>query len=92
MDYAYEEQGYIKIGGNIGKDALNLYEFQCPYCGAEFKIGTDCGRYGNIGPFACQSCLREFYATNSDNNPKSPLYISEKGGKTMELPWNKFEL
>lgn len=87
MTYAYEEPGYIKIQGSIKKDAYNKYNFVCPYCKTKLVIGTDGGRYGNIGDFRCQHCGELFHATDDDNNPYSPLHVYGEGKKLMDIPW-----
>ena len=85
MKHAYEEPGYIKICGQINKRAMNYYHFICPACNSSLQLGTDGGRYGNIGDFACQTCGAEYYATDDDNNPNTPLHISKSGSKLFDL-------
>lgn len=87
MRYVYEEPEYTKICGTITKDAYNKYNFTCPYCTMNLVIGTDGGRYGNIGDFRCQHCGRIFHATDDDNNPNSSLHVYENGQKLMDIPW-----
>jgi len=87
MNYAYEEHGYIKICGTMEKKSFNLYHFKCPYCTTTLLIGTDGGRYGNVGDFTCQTCLRQFHATDDDCNPKSPLHVFDDNKKIMDLSW-----
>ncbi|MBH1942139.1 hypothetical protein I5677_14650 [Mobilitalea sibirica] len=85
MSYAYEEPGYIKICGYIKKPASNYYHFTCPKCKVDLRLGTDGGRYGNIGEFTCQSCGSKYYATDDDCNPNSPLHIFENNQKLFDL-------
>lgn len=84
MQYAYEEKGYIKICGAMKKESLNTYVFTCPYCNTTLLIGTDFGRYGNVGPFACQKCSEEFYATDNDCL-HSVLHIFKDKTKLFDL-------
>lgn len=85
MGFAYEEPGYIKICGNIKQTASNYYRFTCPKCKVELRLGTDGGRYGNVGEFACQNCGSVYHATDDDCNPDSPLYIYDNNRKLLDL-------
>ena len=39
------------------------YNFDCVICKKEYELITGDGRYGNLGPFECPNCHKEYYAT-----------------------------
>ncbi len=62
------QNNYVKLQG-YGKpreEAEFYYDFTCPACHNKILIGTDGGRYGNIGDFYCIHCGEKYHATDDD--------------------------
>ena len=60
-----------------------LNDFTCPACYNKILLGTDGGRYGNIGDFSCIHCGEIYHATDDDAPSPNNLYVwSDKYGKT----------
>lgn len=60
------------------------YNFTCMGCKRDYELITGAGRYGNIGPFECPNCHKEYYATIDDHQDPS-LYVAEAGKQPASL-------
>ncbi len=79
------QSNYLKLQGygKAREEAEFYYDFTCPACHNKILLGTDGGRYGNIGDFSCIHCGETYHATDDDAPSPNNLYIwSDKYGKT----------
>ena len=78
------QNNYLKIPtGSKQEKAVFYYDFTCPACYNKILLGTDGGRYGNIGDFSCIHCGETYHATDDDAPSPNNLYVwSDKYGKT----------
>lgn len=60
------------------------YFFTCLNCETKYELITGDGRYGNLGPFTCPKCNKEYYATIDDHQSPS-LYVAVAGEQPSSL-------
>ena len=60
------------------------YFFTCRNCESKYELITGNGRYGNLGPFTCPTCNKEYYATIDDHQFPS-LYVAVAGEQPTSL-------
>lgn len=60
------------------------YRFTCISCNRTHEIIAGEGRYGNLGPFKCPKCKKDYYAT-IDDHPNPSLYVAELGKQPLSL-------